>query len=94
LARRESAADQDVNVEYIARYKPRAEKSLRKLPRGIAERVLEGIARMQADLQGDVKRLTSHEPAYRLRVGDYRVLFDVEGSTLIIQDVIHRKNAY
>ena len=32
--------------------------------------------------------------AYRLRIGDYRVLFDLEGNTLIILRVQHRKDVY
>jgi len=39
----------------------------------------------------NVKKLTNFEPAYRLRVGDYRVLFDVFGDTIEIGRVLHRK---
>ncbi|KIM09367.1 MAG: plasmid stabilization protein [Sulfurovum sp. PC08-66] len=42
----------------------------------------------------NVKKLTNFEPAYRLRVGDYRVLFDVIGDTIIIGRVLHRKDSY
>ena len=45
-------------------------------------------------LTGDVKKLTDHTPEYRLRVGDYRVLFEVEGSTVVVYRVLHRKDAY
>ena len=44
--------------------------------------------------QGDVKRLTHVVPAYRLRVGDWRVLFEVVGSTIVIYYIRHRSNAY
>jgi len=37
----------------------------------------------------NIKKLTNFEPAYRLRVGNYRILFDViEGR------VIHRQSSY
>jgi mRNA interferase RelE/StbE len=42
----------------------------------------------------NIKRLTNFEPAYNIRVGDYRVLFDVEEETIIIRRVLHRKNSY
>ena len=42
----------------------------------------------------NVKKLTNFEPAYRLRVGDYRVLFDVEGDTIFIGRILHRKRSY
>ena len=49
---------------------------------------------MQDDLAGDVKRLTNMTPAYRLRVGDYRPLFEVEGDRIIVYRVRHRREAY
>ena len=55
---------------------------------------MEKIEAMQSDLAGDVKRLTNFTPEYRLRVGDYRVLFEVEGQTVVIYRVLHRKDAY
>jgi len=42
----------------------------------------------------NVKRLTNFESAYRLRVGDYRVLFDVLENTIEIGRVLHRKDSY
>ncbi len=40
--------------------------------------ILRKIDRLQRGLHGDIKRLRETETAYRLRMGDYRVLFDVE----------------
>ena len=42
----------------------------------------------------NIKKLTNFEPAYRLRVGDYRVLFDVENELIIVGRVLHRKESY
>ena len=42
----------------------------------------------------NIKKLTNFEPAYRLRVGNYRVLFDILEDTIIIGRVLHRKNSY
>ena len=42
----------------------------------------------------NIKKLTNFEPAYRLRVGNYRVLFDVDENTIIIGRVLHRQNSY
>ena len=39
-------------------------------------RILENIERLQFGLQGDIKRLTDFTPEYRLRVGNYRILFE------------------
>jgi mRNA interferase RelE/StbE len=42
----------------------------------------------------NIKKLTHFEPAYRLRIGDYRVLFDVIEETIVIGRVLHRKESY
>lgn len=42
----------------------------------------------------NIKRLTNFEPAYRLRVGDYRILFDVLLDFIEISRVLHRKDSY
>ena len=57
-------------------------------------RVLEKIENLADDLVADVKRLTNYTPEYRLRVGDYRVLFQIEGKTIVIYRVVHRREAY
>ena len=40
------------------------------------------------------KKLTNFEPAYRMRSGDYRILFDVIDDTIEIGRVLHRKESY
>lgn len=60
----------------------------------VARRILIKIHAMRDDLAGDVKRLTNMAPAYRLRVGDYRVLFEVERERIIVYRVRHRREAY
>ncbi len=42
----------------------------------------------------NIKKLTNFEPAYRLRLENYRVLFDVVEDTIIIGRVLHRQNSY
>ena len=42
----------------------------------------------------NIKKLTNFEPAYRLRIGDYRVLFDIKNDNIVIGRVLHRKESY
>ncbi len=42
----------------------------------------------------NLKKLTNFEPPYRLRVGSYRVLFDIEENIIIVYNVKHRREAY
>jgi mRNA interferase RelE/StbE len=65
-----------------------------RLPSRIQAQVLAKIEEMSNDLKGDVKRLTNFTPEYRLRVGDYRVLFEVEEKKIVIYRIRHRREAY
>ena len=42
----------------------------------------------------NIKKLKNHQPPYRLRVGQYRVLFDVIEDRIEIASIRHRKDAY
>ena len=42
----------------------------------------------------NIKKLKNHQPPYRLRVGQYRVLFDVIEDRIEIASIMHRKDAY
>jgi mRNA interferase RelE/StbE len=81
-------------VIYDFEFKPRALKDLKDLNPENRRRMFEKIESMRDNLTGDVKRLTNFTPEYRLRVGDYRVLFEVEGHKIVIYRVVHRREAY
>ena len=49
---------------------------------------------MENNLEGDVKRLTNHTPEYRMRSGNYRALFEIEGTKIIVYRILHRKEVY
>ena len=55
--------------------KPQAIKDLRGLQKQDAVRVASKLSELEHGLIGDIKRLTNFTPEYRLRVGNYRVLF-------------------
>ncbi|MEL6581147.1 MAG: type II toxin-antitoxin system RelE/ParE family toxin [Cyanobacteria bacterium J06621_12] len=81
-------------MKYQLKFKRQAIKDLKALSSEVKERILAKIVAMQDDLQGDVKKLTNFTPEYRLRVGRYRILFKIDGDTLKIYRVKHRKDAY
>ena len=65
-------------MRYEVELKPRARKDLRRIAKPDAARVVDALEKLEDDLAGDVKRLADFTPEYRLRVGDYRVLFEIE----------------
>jgi mRNA interferase RelE/StbE len=81
-------------MNFSIEFKPRAIKDLKALPADTARRIVEKIEGLQNALSGDVKHLTQHTPEYRLRVGNYRVLFEVEKRIIVIYRVVHRREAY
>ena len=81
-------------VRYVIEYGPSALDDLDALPAPRRKQILHKIERLQNGLVGNIKRLHRAEAMYRLRMGDYRVLFDVEGSIILIRRVGDRKDIY
>ena len=74
--------------------KPQAIKDLSGLQKLDAARIVKSLSQLEHGLSGDIKRLTNFTPEYRLRVGNYRVLFEIEGATVVVYRVMHRKHVY
>ncbi len=70
-------------------------KDLQRIDRQQKQRLHEAIGTL-GDFPDvpNLKKLTNFEPAYRLRVGDYRVLFDIVEETIVIGRVLHRQESY
>ncbi len=81
-------------MKYDIHWFDSARASLARLSPDIARRIGRKIDHLRNGLAGDVKRLKSFVPDYRLRVGDWRVLFEVRGGVIYIHDIKHRSSAY
>lgn len=79
---------------YAVHFKPKSLKDGRTIPKKDLKSIFEKIEYMRKDLRGDVKRLTNFTPEYRLRIGNYRVLFEVENGEIVIYRIVNRKEAY
>ena len=76
-------------------WEPAARADLRQLDRGTAMRILLALARFGETGEGDVKRLTDREGLCRLRVGKWRVFFDLDvAGTARIHGIDNRGQAY
>jgi mRNA interferase RelE/StbE len=67
-------------------YRKEALRVLRRMPTNEARRIVEKIDQLAAQpeqLAQQVKRLQGR-PGYRLRVGDWRMIFDADGDVLDI----------
>jgi mRNA interferase RelE/StbE len=79
---------------YRIEYTASALDDLRSLPKREADQILRKILRLEQGLHGNIKRLQNADIGFRLRMGDYRVLFDVMGDKILVQKVGHRKDIY
>jgi mRNA interferase RelE/StbE len=76
--------------------KKSVEKELKLLPAKIHDRVIERLTALKNEPRPvGVKRLRGRE-GYRLRVGDYRVLYVIDDTTQRIEifSVAHRREVY
>ena len=74
----------------------KANKELNKLPSGIREKIRAKLLDLKNNpISSQTKKLTE-QPGYRLRVGDYRILYIIELDTsrIIIFRIRHRKDVY
>jgi mRNA interferase RelE/StbE len=78
-------------------WKKSTRKDLRKLPSVTVDKIIgavEGLA--ENPFPHGVEKLSGSEHAYRIRLGDYRVVYEVvaESKLIEVQRVRHRKDVY
>lgn len=78
------------DVSPMIRYSKQAQKFLAKQEAAVRRRIEAAIQALPA---GDVKKLRG-QPYYRLRVGDFRILFDRDGSVLLVVKIDNRGQVY
>jgi len=74
-------------------YARQAQRQLEKLNPQTALRIVEGCERLKRNPFPDgkhVKKLKGYEELYRLRVGDFRVVFQRSGSRIDVIDVLSK----
>jgi len=82
-------------MSHTVEWHPKTRKFLKKLPKEIANRI---ITKVNDVLKNPFRYLEHYEGGklYKLRVGDYRLLIDVDKPNKImkVQVIGHRKNIY
>lgn len=68
-------------MKYDIKYEKRCLKYLKKLDKNTQFRIVKAINELPL---GDVKRLQGNTESYRLRVGNYRIIFCKDDESLII----------
>lgn len=81
-------------ASYNIAFKPSVEKDLRPLSKSLVARVMERIEKLKDEpFPRGVAKLSGAERLYRLQVGDYRIVYeiDTEAKQITIHYVRHRR---
>jgi len=82
-------------MNYKIVFTKRAVRDISKLEPEIKEKLGDALRRYGKDpLNYARKMIDPSLGSYRFRIGDYRVIFDVEGDEIIVLRVGHRKEIY
>lgn len=82
---------------YRIEFTTAAARQVRKLPRSARDRVLDAIEDLADDPRPHgAKKLVGEQTAWRIRIGDYRVVYDLFDSELTVTVVRagHRREVY
>ena len=76
-------------------FSDKAKKQLEKIDKSNQERIIKSLERIRIRPESYVTKLVG-DPSYKFRVGDYRIILDIDQSKLLILiiKVGHRKNIY
>jgi mRNA interferase RelE/StbE len=84
-------------VTYQVVFAQSARKELQRLPREVAQRILARINQLRTNPRpaGSIK-LTGSKDLWRVRSGDYRVIYRADDGALLVEIMVvrHRRDAY
>lgn len=84
-------------MSYKVKFTKSAKKQLRRLPLDVQERIQARVNDLKIEPRLDgVKKLKGQENSYRIRIGDYRVVYEIEDDVLkvTVVKVKHRSEVY
>jgi mRNA interferase RelE/StbE len=81
---------------YRIELRPAAARALRKLDPSVRPRIQGAIALLAQDPRPPAARALAGRPGYRIRVGDYRILYTVQDDVLVVVVIAlgHRREIY
>jgi mRNA interferase RelE/StbE len=82
-------------MTYSVIFSDKARQHIKKLEREDQERIISALERIRIRPGAYVTKLVG-DPGYKLRVGDYRIIMDINNYELqiLVLKVWHRKNIY
>jgi mRNA interferase RelE/StbE len=84
-------------LKYKIEFKRSAAKALRKIPKSDQKRIADKIDCLSENLPDPATtKMKGDNPFHRIRVGDYRIVYEIQGDILliVILKIGHRKEVY
>jgi mRNA interferase RelE/StbE len=84
-------------LSYRIQFKTSAAKSLKKIPKADRIRIVEKVDSFTENLPNpDTTKMKGSNPFHKVRVGDYRIIYEIKNNILVILVVKigHRKDIY
>jgi mRNA interferase RelE/StbE len=84
-------------VTYEVKFTKGARKMFRKLSQELQDRIQPKIDELAIEPRPNgVKKLQGEDNSYRIKVGDYRVIYDIYDDVLLVKivDIGHRSKVY
>jgi mRNA interferase RelE/StbE len=82
---------------YTVQFTQSAHRDLLRLPAEVIRRIIAALERLAADPRGrGTRKLVGGTGSYRLRVGEYRVIYSVQDAEriILVTRIRHRKDVY
>jgi len=82
---------------YAIEIAPAAERAIKKLSADIQKRIIKAILSLEDEPRpSGIRKLSGEDNLYRIRVGDYRIVYQIRDDVLIviIVRVGHRREVY
>jgi mRNA interferase RelE/StbE len=92
-------SDKDAKAQkpkYTVLILPSAQKQLSKLPNAIASRIEDKLLELEQDPRPSGCKKLKGRDAWRVRIGDYRVIYEINDGKLIVTVITigHRREVY
>lgn len=84
-------------MSYVVLLRPAAEREWRKLPPEIRSRINQAILTLEDNPRPHgVRKLSGYHNRWRLRVGSYRIIYQIDDATreIVVLRIAHRREAY
>ena len=84
-------------MAYEVIIKPSAEKAFGKLSKAVQIKIVEALEQLSVNPRpSGIKKLKSTFNFYRIRVGEYRIIYTIDDTVLIVTvvKIAHRKDMY